>query len=106
LGLVHGHFDVPNLNEDVVTDTDSLKSGVHTGIGVVIPVEKIVETINHPDLVSMRKKRVQEIRESGATPDLVADDDIISNSTDEKPTHREDFRRLVDVAARKQKQDD
>ena len=56
LGLVHGHFDVPNLNEDVVADTDGPERSVHTGIGVVIPVDKIVETINHQDLVAMRQE--------------------------------------------------
>src|SRR5450759_1450503 len=49
LGLMHGHFDVQNLNEDVVTDDDKPERSVHTGIGVVVPVEKIVETIQHPE---------------------------------------------------------
>jgi hypothetical protein len=48
LGLMHGHFDIPNLNEDVVADEDAPTRGVHTGIGVVIPVNKILETIRHP----------------------------------------------------------
>jgi hypothetical protein len=65
LGLMNGHFDVPNLNEDVVTD-DSPQQSIHTGIGVVIPVEKIVETINHPELVAERQKIVRNLRASGA----------------------------------------
>jgi hypothetical protein len=73
LGLMHGHFDIPNLNEDVVTDDENSKSGVHTGIGVVIPVGKIIETINHPDLVAMRKKAA-ELFKSGATPDVSIED--------------------------------
>jgi hypothetical protein len=48
MGLMQGHFDVPNLNEDVVTDTDAPENSVHTGIDVVIPVEKIMETLNQP----------------------------------------------------------
>ena len=31
LGLMHGHFDVPNLNEDVVADEDEPSRGIHTG---------------------------------------------------------------------------
>jgi hypothetical protein len=62
LGLVHGHFDVPNLNdEDVVTDDGAPARGIHTGIGVVIPVGKIIETLNHPELVAMRKARCIEL---------------------------------------------
>lgn len=55
LGLIHGHFDVKNLNEDVVTD-DVLggKIGIHSGIGVVVPAIKILETLNHPDFLKLR----------------------------------------------------
>ena len=38
LGLMHGHFDIQNLNEDVVADEDAPTRSVHTGVGVVIPV--------------------------------------------------------------------
>jgi hypothetical protein len=62
LGLMHGHFDVPNLNEDVVADDDTPERSVHTGIGVVIPLEKIIETINHPELSATRRKIVSEGR--------------------------------------------
>jgi hypothetical protein len=69
LGLVHGHFDVPNMNEDVVTDEQAPSHSVNTGIGIVIPVEKIIETINHPELLAMRKDIISELRKSGATPE-------------------------------------
>ncbi|WP_375787760.1 hypothetical protein ACE10Z_09935 [Bradyrhizobium sp. Pha-3] len=65
LGMVHGHFDVKNLNEDVVTEEDRLRDGVHTGIAIVIPVEKIVETINHPDLIELRRKE-RDLRGAGS----------------------------------------
>ena len=107
LGLMHGHFDVPNLNEDVVSDEDEPERGVHTGIGVVIPVEKIVETLEHPDLIAMRKKVIDRLREAkGATADLVADDASAEPAGDANPNHLKDFTRLVDVAARKRPQDD
>jgi hypothetical protein len=59
-GLVHGHFDVKNLNEDVVTDSDTALGSIHTGIGVVVPIEKILETILHPDLAHERKNLSSE----------------------------------------------
>jgi hypothetical protein len=56
LGLMHGHFDIQNLNEDVIVDDEcGVTQGIHTGIGVVIPVEKILETIYHPELVESRR---------------------------------------------------
>jgi hypothetical protein len=63
LGLMHGHFDVQNLNEDVVLDDQREGTrGINTGVGVVIPVEKIIETINHPDLVAMRAAAIKHKR--------------------------------------------
>jgi hypothetical protein len=55
LGLMHGHFDVPNLTEDVVVEDADGARGIHTGIGVVIPVEKIIETLNQPELIEERR---------------------------------------------------
>jgi hypothetical protein len=70
LGLMHGHFDVQNLNEDVVADLPALGS-INTGIGVVIPVEKIIAAVTHPDLEEERRLHVMELRkQKGAEPDL------------------------------------
>jgi hypothetical protein len=100
LGLMHGHFDIKNLNEDTVVDSDaSVTSGINTGIGVVIPVEKILETIDQPELVEIRKKAIKEHREKGGAVSDFGPDDPPANG--ENPTHRADFMRLVDAAARK-----
>lgn len=77
LGLMHGHFDIPNLNEDVVADQDEPGQSVHTGIGVVIPVEKIVETIQHPDLAELREKKAGEFRSSPTAPKLTDEAELI-----------------------------
>jgi hypothetical protein len=64
LGLMHGHFDISNLNEDTVADDETTATtGINTGMGVVIPVEKIIETINQPDLQAERERVAREIRE-------------------------------------------
>ncbi len=60
LGLMHGHFDVENLTEDVVTEDADGTRGIHTGIGVVIPVEKIIETLNQPELIEKRRKDARD----------------------------------------------
>jgi hypothetical protein len=69
LGLMHGHFDVENLNEDSVVDDASRGSGINTGIGIVIPVEKIMETIEQPELAEARRRAAEDMQKTGATPD-------------------------------------
>lgn len=63
LGLVHGHFDINNLNDDV--SEGGGVGGVNTGIGVVVPVEKIVETINEPVWAEERRRAITRLRDAG-----------------------------------------
>lgn len=68
LGLMHGHFDIDNLHADLVLEDDKdASSGIHTGIGVVIPVEKITETILQQELAEMRRKIVDEDKKANET---------------------------------------
>ena len=62
LGMVHGHFIIENP-EDAVAEGDESAGKINTGIGLVVPVSKIVETINRPDLAAKRKEIVAGIRE-------------------------------------------
>lgn len=55
LGLMQGHFDIPTLNEDSVVEDDNEGGSINTGVGVVVPAHKILETINHPDLYARRE---------------------------------------------------
>jgi hypothetical protein len=104
LGLMHGHFDVKNLAEDVVFDAGE-GGGINTGIGVVIPVEKILETIFQPEMNEMRKEAIAHHRkQNGATPDLDVSSEV-SPTKDENPQHREDFTSLLGKAARTPPQD-
>jgi hypothetical protein len=107
MGLIHGHFDIKNLNEDTVVDDERETSdGINTGIGVVVPVEKVIETIrDHPDLKKHRQEIIDKAKKDGgaATADFLNDEEA---SGEENPRHLEDFRRLVDVAARKRPQGD
>jgi len=50
LGIIHGHFDV--RNEDVIADDIAEGLGA-INTGVVVPVEKIMETICQPELSKM-----------------------------------------------------
>lgn len=55
IGLVHGHFDLP-LAEGFQESGSS--AGVNSGIGVVVPVQKILDTLDHPDLIAIRKAEI------------------------------------------------
>ena len=55
LGLMQGHFDIPNLREDAVVEDAGESGSINTGVGVVVPAHKILETINHPDLKALRE---------------------------------------------------
>jgi hypothetical protein len=84
---MHGHFDLKNLNEDTVVDSDTGTSGgINTGIGVVIPVEKILETIDQRELAEIRTKVIKEHRErSAASPDSAKSADRPSSDANPKP---------------------
>ncbi len=63
LGLMHGHWDIPEgiLNEQIQIDSTNEKSSVNMGIAIVVPAKKILETLQHPELIAMREKRIKEI---------------------------------------------
>jgi hypothetical protein len=71
LGLVHGHFDIQNLNEDIVTERErDVTRGINTGVAVVVPVEKIVGVIFGQEVADRRRKGAEEYRKKhGAVPD-------------------------------------
>ncbi|HXQ68806.1 MAG TPA: hypothetical protein VN980_19730 [Alphaproteobacteria bacterium] len=76
VGLMHGHLDAPDIGEESGGGQAApFTVGSHTGIGVVIPGWKIVETLYQPDsLTQMRSvtsaRRAQEgsARELGVIP--------------------------------------
>jgi hypothetical protein len=110
LGLMHGHFDLENLTEDSVVDDASQSRGINSGIGVVIPASKILETLYQPELKAMRKKGIERARKlKGATGDVDLSDSSERRgpaANDDNPKHREDFTSLVSAAARKRAQED
>jgi hypothetical protein len=55
IGLMHGHWDLHNLT-DAAMDDDGARESINTGVGVVIPVQKIIETLYHPQLIDIRQE--------------------------------------------------
>ena len=68
LGLMHGHFDIPRLNEDVVREAPENTDQINTGIGIVIPVEKILETIRDNVELADARKKLAGLMHGSATP--------------------------------------
>lgn len=104
LGLVHGHFDVASLKDDAVLEDDGVVGGINTGIGIVIPAEKILETIDHPDWRVHREKALaKKKKESAAIPDLSAEGESKPSAKEGNPAHKEAFKSLLGAAAKKRK---
>ena len=64
LGLMHGHWDIPpQARDDDVPKADEEAQGkVNLGIAIVVPAAKILEVLNQPALVEMRKSGDEELR--------------------------------------------
>ncbi len=57
-GLMHGHFDAKSASATQLND-----ERINMGIGIVVPVPKIIETINQQELLDMKNKQRQKIKE-------------------------------------------
>ena len=112
VGMVLGTWS-SNVSMDFLPDDDSEKnrdSDWNTGISVIIPDFRIMEFLMSPALKQQRLQSVEEReKRSGArfTSARRHEEKIQADADEaENPNHLEDFSRLVDVAARKRKQDD
>jgi hypothetical protein len=62
LGLLHGHWDIKESEINKPTFAHDHQRGVNLGIAVVVPAHKIMETINHPDLIAARERGEDAVR--------------------------------------------
>ncbi|MBM2802858.1 MAG: hypothetical protein HW419_751, partial [Deltaproteobacteria bacterium] len=69
IGLMHGHFprkaeDDTDIVKDEVEDVDDAVKNetIHTGISIVVPVAKILEVLNQPEVVQLRRESENEIQ--------------------------------------------
>lgn len=106
LGLMQGHFMTQSRQDAVLSEEDDgAMETISTGIGVVVPAQKILETINQPALADQREAAVESLkRKSGFVKDSARG--AAPLATADNPQHREDFTRLLGAAARKTEPDD
>jgi hypothetical protein len=78
---------------------------VPVGVGLVAPADQLLQLVReHPTLIRDRKNlATAALAQKAASQDAAISD---PQSSDENPTHREDFTRLVNAAARKPPQAD
>jgi hypothetical protein len=89
LGLMHGHWDLP-LD---FASTEHAEA-VNMGISIVVPAYKILEVLNQPELLEMRRKMDQELRK----PNLPTPDDELGKP---KTFSKEDFEAALTRASRR-----
>ena len=80
LGLVHGHYEI---KQDVAFIGDILGSGkvpINAGMALVIPAQKIIDTLMQEEVVEERNRVLQEHRRRKPTP-----------TPDDSPLTGEDF---------------
>jgi len=69
LGVMHGHFDFPDVAPDAVVE-DKERVAINSGIAIVIPAEKIVEVLDRfKDEEEEEAKRVRMKKRSYVVPD-------------------------------------
>jgi hypothetical protein len=56
LGLTQGHWDISSSQKNQNQIVEDLGGEVNMGIALVVPATKILDTINHPELVEMRRE--------------------------------------------------
>lgn len=61
LGLMQAHWDIEESEMNKAKIVHNRKRGVNLGIGIVVPAMKIIETLNHPQLVKLRRKEEEQI---------------------------------------------
>lgn len=65
LGIIHGHWDVKEVDINLYSVTHDRKRGVNYGIAIVVPAVKLIETLDRPDLKESRMKNDEKLKRRG-----------------------------------------
>lgn len=95
--------------DDIVRDRDKLK--IPSSMAVIAPAWEIINLLNKPTFLTQREerdKRMNEKRDQSnlPEPESAATAEKPASADDANPNHLGDFKRLVDVAARRRPQGD
>jgi hypothetical protein len=100
LGVYAGAWDGPPSEALAADRKWGPDKRIPAGMGLVVPAERIAETIVDDD--GLKKHRADVIKKQQESSAVVTDAAFpVPSASDANPTHREDFTRLLDEAARK-----
>jgi hypothetical protein len=94
LGLMHGHWDLPKGFVSTVKG-----EAINMGISIIVPAQKIMEILMHPELVEMRRQYDEAI----GNENLPTPDSALRKPKSEKVFTRADFESALTKASRKVK---
>jgi hypothetical protein len=65
LGLVNGHWNLDPATKEVISEDYQInnREKINTGIGIVVPAIKILETLNHPIVCQERGLIMQNYKD-------------------------------------------
>ena len=112
IGVLLGHnrmvsqrevFEIKRAGEEIdVEQQERMAVYVNTGIGLVIPMSYVFEVVEMQELKDLRQATLEGKRQAtGYVADSAARQELPTKP--ENPQHREDFNRLLDAAASKNK---
>ena len=105
MGLILGYNEVLNPTDNILVPGRAFKvdrrrrkvlAPMNTGIAVVLPIEKVIETLNQPEIAKMREEAERQEKTSGQrrfVPTSAASAEM--GEPDVNPSHREDFTSLL-----------
>jgi hypothetical protein len=97
LGMMHGHWDIRESDLNNPTIAPELRHGVNIGIGIVVPAEKILETINQPRLVEFRAEantRYEREAKTSTGPPAAAAKKALTEAKKTPPMEKKNGKRL------------
>jgi hypothetical protein len=98
LGLMHGHWDVKESEINNARLSHDRKRGVNYGIAIATPAIKIIETINRPELIRIRMRNDEKLKQSNVPGMDSAKDGA---KVEEVPFTQESFELELKKASRK-----
>ena len=55
IGMIHGHFDIDTKEIRSIPENKPNNESINTGIGIVTPIDKLVNIFSHPDLLEFEE---------------------------------------------------
>jgi hypothetical protein len=88
IGLMHGHWKIDKKTLAEMDTTNDEDEPLNTGIAIVVPAWKVMEVVNHPRFVEMRKQRLGKLRSKNTPVEDSSDSTLIQETNAPNPKDR------------------